>query len=735
MGAPLRVLAVEPEDLTPSAVSLSQIDGRLEVDVEFTPERALEALKERSFDCVLSAYDLPDSDGVEFLSMLRDVYPDVPVVFYPARGSERLASDALAAGATDYLPRRDEAIHLSKVADRLQKVCQHYRGQREQRAIAQRYETLLEDISETVFVTDDDGAFTYVCPNTSHVFGYTADEVSDLGTVDALFEESLFDQETLENRGEIENIETEITGATGDRRTVLVSVKRVDAEDGTTLYTVRDVTERERRKRELRQYERMINTMQESACIYDEDARFKVVNEYLAEFYDTARDDLVGKKSNLVPKINAQYDGDAFGELFTGERTELSGEVAGEFPTAGYQVLDYRLTPLTVDGEVEGVVGVTREVTEQREYEQQLEETNALLSALFEALPVGVLAEDESRRVLAANERFFELFDMPGGPDDVIGVDCERLAEEARDIFVDEAEFLEGIDERIDARDPVDSEELVLEDERTFARSYRPLELPDSDGHLWMYRDVTEQKEREQTLRRERDRLDEFASVVSHDLRNPLHVARGQLELASEDCDSEHHETVVEALDRMSTLIDDLLMLAREGEQVSEREPIDLATLVESCWQNVETNSATMQVAIDRTVSADRNRLRQLFENLFRNAVEHGSTEPDTDTHWGGLVRGSTDTDAQAGQDVPRQGVTITVGELADGFYVADDGPGIPPEDRDRVFEVGYSTIDTGTGFGLSIVERVADAHGWDVHVTESEAGGARFEFTGVDWV
>jgi signal transduction histidine kinase len=77
--------------------------------------------------------------------------------------------------------------------------------------------------------------------------------------------------------------------------------------------------------------------------------------------------------------------------------------------------------------------------------------------------------------------------------------------------------------------------------------------------------------------------------------------------------------------------------------------------------------------------------------------------------------------------------VTVTVGDLDGGFYVADDGPGIPPDERDDIFDAGYSTSVEGTGFGLNIVQRIADAHDWSVDVTESQSGGARFEITGVD--
>jgi signal transduction histidine kinase len=104
-------------------------------------------------------------------------------------------------------------------------------------------------------------------------------------------------------------------------------------------------------------------------------------------------------------------------------------------------------------------------------------------------------------------------------------------------------------------------------------------------------------------------------------------------------------------------------------------------------------------------IKADDDRLRQLLENLLRNAIEHG------------------------GRDV-----TVTVGTLDNGMYIEDTGPGIPEEQREDVFAAGYSSGENGTGFGLSIVKQIVNAHGWNVTVTESADGGARFEITGVEF-
>jgi len=236
-------------------------------------------------------------------------------------------------------------------------------------------------------------------------------------------------------------------------------------------------------------------------------------------------------------------------------------------------------------------------------------------------------------------------------------------------------------------------------------------------------------REREAELERENRRLDEFASLVSHDLRNPLNVAGGHLELATETCDSSHIDKATRALGRMETLIDDVLTLAREGESVEETEPVDLPRVAERCWANVETGDATLDRVDDLTIRADESRLVQVVENLFRNCVEHGST----------------DNRAQPGDSVehgepPDEGfLTVTVGTVtgpddeACGFYVEDDGVGIPSDEREQVFEAGYSTDEGGTGFGLRIVRDIACAHGWTIDCTAGAAGGARFEIRGVD--
>jgi signal transduction histidine kinase len=286
---------------------------------------------------------------------------------------------------------------------------------------------------------------------------------------------------------------------------------------------------------------------------------------------------------------------------------------------------------------------------------------------------------------------------------------------------------------------PLDADGEVLEVDRAGGMRYYQLSVnPFAAGTTGIGRaitlaDITDREQYRREIERQNERLSQFASMVSHDLRNPLGVAIGRVELAREEGDSEHLDTARTALARMESLIEDLLTLARHGQPIDETERVSLSTVADPTREVVETGDATLSVEADLALLADPDRLQQLLENLFRNSVEHGSTgsraTPDDS-----VEHGSTGNRTESGDSVEHGGtaVTVRVGALpeADGFYVEDDGPGIPESARDEVFEAGHTTAEDGTGFGLAIVKEIVDAHGWEIRV--ADADGARFEITGV---
>lgn len=266
--------------------------------------------------------------------------------------------------------------------------------------------------------------------------------------------------------------------------------------------------------------------------------------------------------------------------------------------------------------------------------------------------------------------------------------------------------------------DPDDEAEPVTLDGTERWYSVREISL-DGAGSVLLVSEVTEQMRRRRQVLEQNRRLEEFTRVAAHDLRNPLNAISGYVELARETGDLSFLEQVDPAAERMETLVEDLLTLGREGRVVEETEPVELSEVVGAAWRHVDAEGVDIELVDDATVMADEPRLEQLLENLFRNCAEH--------SRGGRPGDGTDECDGDGGEPV-----TVRVGTIPDGFYVADDGTGVPTERRADVFEYGYSTHG-GTGLGLPVVRSIAVAHGWEVSVTEGRDGGARFEFAGVD--
>ncbi|MFD1645264.1 histidine kinase N-terminal 7TM domain-containing protein [Haloarchaeobius litoreus] len=360
---------------------------------------------------------------------------------------------------------------------------------------------------------------------------------------------------------------------------------------------------------------------------------------------------------------------------------------------------------------------VLRDVTETREAEQRFQTLIENASDI-----VAVLDVDGTVRYQSPSTKQVLGYD----PEELVGENAfEYIHPEDRDELA--TEFAKGVEEnrtidRVEYRiQHADGSWRVHE---SAARNL--LDDPTVEGIVVNTRDVTERIERERELAATNERLDRFASVVSHDLRNPLNVAEGYVELLEDVIEdeqaSDYLDEVSTSHDRMARIVDDVLALAREGGEITETMPIELESAARAAWSGVDTDSGTLSVVDSTTVDADRNQLARLLENLFRNSIEHGvvSAPSEADPAAPGT------TDGGAGD----ASITVTVGILDDGngFYVADDGQGLPSELRERAFEPGVTSRDDGTGLGLAIVADIAEAHDWTVELGDTD-GGARFEF------
>jgi PAS domain S-box-containing protein len=472
-----------------------------------------------------------------------------------------------------------------------------------------------------------------------------------------------------------------------------------------------DVTEHKERKQELEDTSRKLQVILDTAPTYilmkDTDSRFLFANNAARDMLGLDTDEsVVGLTDyDLFPdKIADQTHADDQQAIETKETVEIEEVIPVDGTDRTHLT---RKTPiLDDDGEPYALCVVATDITEQKRRERELARLTDEYEAVFEntndaiaLVDVAGATEDPTFRYVRTNQAYERR----------IGLDAESLAGQTpvEAVGQDTGSQIAAHYERCvtDGSTLTFEETDALHTTGVWETQITPIFADEEITRLVVIsRDISDRIEYREELERQNDRLEEFASIVSHDLRNPISVLEGSLALARDTGDDEQFDRCYRAIDRMKELIEDLLTLAREGDTVSETEPLDLASTVQSCWHAVETSDATLEITTESTIYADESRTRQLLENLINNAVTHGGPA-----------------------------VTVEVGDIGDsGFYVADDGSGIPPEKRETVFESGYTTSEGGTGFGLAIVKEIAAAHDWSVSVTESDDGGARFEFTGV---
>lgn len=390
------------------------------------------------------------------------------------------------------------------------------------------------------------------------------------------------------------------------------------------------------------------------------------------------------------------------------------------------------------EGTPTGIIGIGRDITAQKHREEELKALNTRFDLTLSQTDTGIWELDiESGTVRwdTTSERLFG-YDPGEFPGTYVGVgsrvaeiDAEPQAETA-DTEGSEPNYRPEYEDRIPEED-LDRVSEQLEHAIKTGEQYQAVfrvQPPDEpqrwiqargvveythdgtpDRVLGVQTDITAKKERErererkkQALEEKNERLNEFAATVSHDLRNPLEIAQGYVDVARETGDQEAFETLERSLDRMESMIDELLTLAQTETVDPETEPVRVADLVETAWETTQTGEATISCDLpdSMTVVADQSLLQNVFENIFRNAVEHNTSS-----------------------------VTVTVGQVdAGGFYIEDTGTGLPDTDEQSVFEQGFTTNDSGTGFGLAITRNLIAAHGWSITATESAAGGAKFE-------
>jgi len=522
----------------------------------------------------------------------------------------------------------------------------------------------------------------------------------------------------------------------------------------------RDITERKAREQELRRSERrfeaVVNDPQLLVAVLDTNGVIQQVNENAVELAGVDRATLEGSPFPDTPWWN--YDADLQADLRGWIDRALDGEYVhyeaehpvgdGEWITA-----EGSLRPVTDDGEVVALVVSATDVTARTRREEQLEiiseTTKDLITATSPAAVAdrvvditGAVLDDPVRAIWEYDAEADRLVPWTAAEsanrltagDDLAAIDPDSA---------EMAAFRDGSPRIIDdygAIDdpahpdtslssmlvyPIDSDGLLVvaaDEPSAFSATDRNL-LSMLASHAAA---AFQRAEREQALETYKNKLEEsnenlqeFAYIASHDLKEPLRSVTSYLDLleseyrADLDDDAQFYiDRAASNASRMSSMIDALLQYSRVETRGEDFETVDADSVFAETLEGLAVLRDETDAAVDAeslpTVTADRNQLGQLFQNLVKNAIQHGGDPPEIEVS-------ATDT-----------------GDTWE-FAVADNGPGIAAQHHDRIFEIfQQATTDQEGGeggIGLAICERIASRHGGEIWV-ESDGSGSTFKFT-----
>ena len=355
-----------------------------------------------------------------------------------------------------------------------------------------------------------------------------------------------------------------------------------------------------------------------------------------------------------------------------------------------------------------------RATAELENFQKQTQQTGVDAKAqqqiLFNSMLEGLLLLDRNRKIYLANRAFTEFFNLKAELRGKTIVEVLRLHE------------LDGLLQRVETEQQVFGHEFKLPDlsERWLQVNAAVItnSAGEREGTILVFHDLTRLKQLE-------NQREEFVANVSHELRTPLSLIKGYVETLLDGAQNNPEvagrflKIIERNTQRLDFLIQDLLTIsALESNRLKlELAPVNLFSLAEKVLGDLSSKAEAKNISLvnevpELTAHGDVNRLDQVLANLVDNAIKYGRAN-------GRVVVG---------------GKKLDDGRLE--MFVRDDGPGIPPEALDRVFERFYrvdkarSRDQGGTGLGLAIVKHIVQAHGGEVRA-ESELGkGATFYFT-----
>ncbi|MDZ7700715.1 MAG: PAS domain S-box protein [Halobacteriales archaeon] len=425
----------EPDFADLAADFIQRHDDRLSVEPTTSAQQGLERLRANGFDCVVSDYDMPGENGIEFLKQVRDAAPDLPFILYTGKGSEEVASQAISAGVTDYLQKESGMSQYDVLANRITNVVEQHRAQAEVQRTEERLRTISENTNDILWkFTADWEELLFINSPYEEIWGRSIEE---LETRPQSFLEGIHPddrprvEEAMEtiSSGEPVDIEYRVNAKEDYGRWVWVQGEPVFDDDGNVENVVgfaRDVTDR---KAEAEWYEALIEQSTDVVTVLDEDGVVRYQSPSVERILGYQPEELEGE---IAFEYIHPADADEIFQTFTSliEQTDtVTEEVRYRFRHAdGSWIWLETIGRNERNSSVGGYVLNSRDVTKRVERERALEESEERFRQLAESATDAILTIDTGSTIQYANPAVERIFGYD--PDEIEGEPLTMLMPE-----------------------------------------------------------------------------------------------------------------------------------------------------------------------------------------------------------------------------------------------------------------------------------------------------------------
>ncbi|MFW9996711.1 MAG: PAS domain S-box protein [Candidatus Odinarchaeota archaeon] len=690
---------------------LEKLSGKiLEIDSLVDPGMVFEKLSERDYDVIIADYQMPGITGLDLLAELREQNNSIPFIILTGKGREEVVIQALNLGADYYLQKTGNSrILFMELYHFVSLVVERRRTENEIKGLKERYESLIMNVPEVIYsaLPGEIGGTAFISDRWENWTGYSPEEIYRDRTIWLKSIHPEDKERTIENHNEIlkknleYNLEYRVVHKETDQVSYLVDHGiPIKDENGKIIRfegIITDITGQKQMENALRASEKkhrnLLNNLSDTVLEMDSEGNFTYVSSRAFDLVGYRLEEVIGKNGfEFIHPDDLENAMEILTKALEGEHI-FGFEYRARHKDGHYVPISASGRMIREEDDIKLLI-VLKDMTDQKQMEKALRERERDLVA-FKELFSNVLDNTDAHIYMKDLEGNYTYINR--GTEDYFKIKNENIEGKTDyDFFSKEkAEQIRASDRVIIEKGiHLQYEEKIEGEGQEWYFLTQKFPLRDKDNKIFgicgISTDIRKEIQAEEKLKKQKEELSQFAQAMTHDIKNSLIIIDGYAELLEKEHDRSHVEAIFKQSSYLKNLLDRSLTLAEAGEVIVKTNKVDLNTLVDEVAE--ATIPRDIKFSRDRLPTAmrcDREKLAQIFKNLFENAVTHG--EPS------------------------RIEVIHSVSDKTAAILVVNNGQPIPAKIRNKIFDRGFSTRKESTGLGLAIVKKLVEAHDWQI--------------------